>query len=234
MDPDGLKAVDHPPRAPVIAMIRDKKLDLRKQLKDLYAPSPKTIGIVDVPEFQYAMVDGILEPGQKPETSIAFQDAMHALYSISFTLKFMAKLRKSNPIDYAVMALEGLWWTDAQGFDFDRSKPWHFTAMIMQPAHVNRSMYQEALRQLRKKKDNRALSKLRLAAFREGLCVQTMHIGPYNEEPATIARMKAFAEDGKLSFRGRHHEIYLGDPRRCRPDRLRTILRQPVQKMSEP
>jgi len=217
----------------VIAVKRNRKLDLRKELKDLYAPSSRTIDIVDVPEFQYAMVDGLLEAGQKPESSTAFQDAMHALYGISFTLKFMSKLRKSKPIDYAVMALEGIWWTDAQGFDFDASKPWHFTVMIMQPPHINRGMYEEALQQLLEKKDNPALSGLRLENFREGLCIQTMHIGPYDREPATVARMKCFAAENQLLLRGRHHEIYLGDPRRCKAERLRTILRLPVQRKPE-
>jgi hypothetical protein len=211
-------------------MSKTSKLDLQKELKHLYAPSAKTIELVDVPRFRYAMVDGQLEPGQAPETSLAFQDAMQALYGISFTLKFMSKLRKSNPVDYKVMALEGLWWTDARGFSFDKSEPWQFTLMIMQPEHITRKMYQEALQKLQDKKDNPALSRLRFEGFHEGLCIQTMHVGPYDQEPATIARMKSFAEESELLFRGKHHEIYLGDPRRCKPERLKTVLRQPVQK----
>jgi len=206
------------------------KRDLRKELMHLYAPSAKAVEIVNVPAFQFAMVDGALRPGEAPGTSATFHEAIQALYGISFTLKFMSKLRKENPIDYGVMALEGLWHAGTGAFEFDRSKPWRFTLMILQPDHITASMYKEALQKLKDKKDNPALEKLRFEKFREGLCVQTMHIGPYDQEPATMERMKAFADENGLRFAGRHHEIYLGDPRRAKPERLKTILRYPVKK----
>ena len=212
-------------------MTKTEKLDLKKELKHLYAPSATKIDLVDVPTFRYAMVDSELPPGQAPTTSPDFQDAMQALYSISFTLKSMSKMRKSDPIDYTVMTLEGLWSTEGDAFDFDDSRPWRFTLMIMQPGHITPGMYEEALRQLKEKKDNPALAKLRFETFREGLCVQTMQIGPYDQEPATMARMRSFAEENGLQLHGRHHEIYLGDPRRCKPERLRTILRHPVRRV---
>ena len=207
-----------------------KKTDLRKDLKHLYAPSAKKVEIVNVPELKFVMVDGRIEPGETPETSQAFQDAIGALYGASYTLKFMSKLRDQDPIDYPVMALEGLWWSDSGDFDFNRKDEWKWTVMIMQPDHITEKMYEEALKQLREKKDNPALSKVRFESFREGLCIQTMHIGPYAEEPQTIDRMMAFARENGYAIRGKHHEIYLGDPRRARPDRLRTILRHPIEK----
>lgn len=209
-----------------------RKLDLRKQLKNLYVPSAKKVEIVDVPEFSFAMIDGQMEPGKMPDTSQEFQNAIQALYGISYTLKFMSKLRKKKPIDYTVMALEGLWWVDSGEFDFNKKEQWRWTIMIMQPEHITETMYQEALEQIRKKKPNPALDRLRLERFREGLSMQTMHIGPYAEEPRTIEKMKAFARENGYSFRGKHHEIYFGDPRRTKPERLKTVLRQPIQKVT--
>lgn len=210
------------------------KRDLRKELKHLYAPSAKAVEVVEVPAFQFAMVDGELEPGTPPGDSTVFHNALQALYGISFTLKFMSKLRKENPIDYGVMALEGLWDFGGGGgggeFEFDRTRPWRFTLMLLQPDHITRAMYKEALAKLKDKKENPALEGLRLEKFREGLCVQTMHVGPYDREPETMARMQAFAKAEGLVFHGRHHEIYLGDPRRSKPERLKTVLRHPVRR----
>ena len=205
-----------------------EKLDLRKQFKHLYQPSAKKVELVEVPPFQYAMVDGEIEPGVLPGLSPAFQEAVQALYGITYTLKFMSKLRAENPIDYKVMALEGLWWVDEGDFDITRPGDWRWTVMIMQPDHITETMFQEALEQLRKKKPGPGLDKLRLETFEEGLSMQIMHIGPYAEEPATIEKMHAFAAENGYSLRGKHHEIYLGDPRTADPAKLKTGLRQPV------
>jgi hypothetical protein len=207
-----------------------QKIDLRKELKHLYAPSAKKVELIEVPEFQFAMIDGSIEAGASPSVSPSFQTALEAMYGISFTLKFMSKLRKEDPIDYSVMALEGLWWVDSGEFDFQKKEDWRYTLIMMQPAHITQEMFQEALAQLRKKKDSPAAAKLRFGSFCEGLSIQTMHLGPYSEEPATIARMQAFAQENRLKYHGKHHEIYLGDPRRAQPEKLRTILRQPVEK----
>jgi hypothetical protein len=205
------------------------KLDLRKELKYLYAPSAKMVEVVEVPELQFAMIEGRIGLGEEPGTSPAFQEALGALYGISYTLKFMSKLRAENPIDYTVMALEGLWWTAAGEFDFDKKDEWQWTAMILQPDHITPAMFQEGLEQLRKKRgDSPALGQLRLERFHEGLAMQIMHIGPYAEEPHTIERMMVFAQENGYRLRGKHHEIYLGDPRRARPEKLKTILRQPI------
>jgi len=205
------------------------KLDLRKELKHLYAPSAKKVEVVDVPRFEFAMVDGQIEPGRGPEDSPAFQEALEALYGISYTLKFASKLRKEDPLDYTVMALEGLWWVEGGEFDITHPEGWRWTLMIMQPDHITPGMYEDALRQLRQKKGERpGFSRLRFEGFQEGLCVQTMHVGPYAEEPATIARMHAFAQENGYRLCGKHHEIYLGDPRRASPEKMKTVLRHPI------
>lgn len=214
------------------------KIDLRKELKTFYSPSARRVDLIDVPEFNFAMIDGRIEPGKSPETSESFQDALNALYGISFTLKFTSKLRQDNPIDYQVMPLEGLWWTEEMAerinFDFDvdlnNKDNWQWTLMILQPAHITQAMFAEALEQLRKKRDHPVLAKLRLESFHEGLCIQIMHIGTYDLEPMTIARMKGFARENGYRLTGNHHEIYMSDPRRVKPESLRTILRYPVEK----
>ncbi len=207
-----------------------EKLDLKKTLKHLYLPSSKEVQIVDVPAFKFLMIDGQIEPGESPETSEQFHEAMRALYGLSYTLKFMSKRRATDPIDYTVMALEGLWWTEGGGFDFDRMEDWQWTMMILQPDHITQKMYQEALQQQREKNDNPALSKARFEDFHEGLSMQIMHIGPYSEEPRTIEKMMAFADENGYALRGVHHEIYIGDPRRAKPERLKTVLRHPVER----
>ena len=209
------------------------KIDLRKELKYLYAPSAKQVALVDVPEFQFAQIDGAIEPGQAPGTSPAFEQALSALYGITYTLKFMSKQRADNPIDYTVMTLEGLWWVEEGEFDITQPGNWRWTMMILQPDHITSAMFAEGLAQLRKKRgDSPALDKLRLARFHEGLALQIMHIGPYANEPATIARMDAFAQEEGYRMIGKHHEIYMGDPRTAAPEKLKTILRHPVALMS--
>lgn len=205
------------------------KLDLRRQYKHLYQPSAKKVELVEVPAFQFAMIDGEIEPGHGPGNSPAFKQALEALYGISYTLKFTSKLRKEDPIDYTVMALEGLWWVEVGSFDIRKPDNWRWTVMIMQPDHINADMFQDGLEQLRKKKPNPATDKLRLETFNEGLSIQIMHIGPYSDEPATIDKMDAFAEEHGYRMRGKHHEIYLGDPLRADPAKLKTVLRHPVE-----
>lgn len=207
------------------------KLDLRKELKHLYNPSAKKVELVEVPRFKFLMVDGAIELGLAPGSSPNFQEAMQALYGAAYTLKFMSKLRKEDPVDYPVMASEGLWWVEDGQFDINRKDNWVYTLMILQPDHITEDMFQEALGQLREKKgDLAAFSRLRLEEFEEGLCVQIMHIGPYATEPATKEKMEAFALEKGYTLCGKHHEIYLGNPLRAEPEKLKTVLRQPVAK----
>jgi hypothetical protein len=205
------------------------KLDLRKQYKHLYLPSPKKVELVQVPRFKFVMIDGAIEPGMEPGNSPSFGENMMALYGAAYTLKFMSKLRKENPIDYPVMALEGLWWVEDGQFDINIKDNWVYTLMMMHPDHITDAMFAEALEQIRKKRgDSPALSRLRLEEFEEGLCVQILHIGPYATEPATKEKMDLFARENGYRLHGKHHEIYMGDPRRAAPEKLKTVLRQPV------
>lgn len=213
-----------------------KTLDLKKELKHLYAPSAKKPEILQVPSLQFAMIDGAIEKGYEPGNSPAFATATQALYSISYTLKFMIKKRRTNAIDYPVMALEGLWWVEDGKFDITVKDNWFYTVMILQPDVITKDIFDEGLAEVRRKKgDSQALSKLRLANFEEGLCVQVMHIGPYATEPATIEQMRAFAlENGyrdRVGPNGKHHEIYLGDPRKADPAKLKTVLRHPIEEV---
>ncbi len=210
-----------------------EKLDLKKQLKHLYLPSAKAVTVVDVPEMKFIMIDGRLEDDATPGTSPSFAAAIGALYGLSYTLKFMSKGRPVDPIDYTVMALEGLWDFPSGGSEFAASGGWAWTMMMMQPDHVTSDMFSEALGQVRRKSEKErrpteSLDRVRFERFREGLCLQIMHIGPYADEPATVARMEAFAEENGYVFRGRHHEIYLGDPRTAKPENLKTVLRHAV------
>lgn len=205
------------------------KLDLRKTLKQFYAPSAKQPGLVEVPDFSFMMIDGQMEPGALPGASPGFAQAMDALYGAAYTLKFMSKRRPKDPIDYPVMPLEGLWWTDGE-FDLRRPGNWRYTLLMLQPDPITAEMLATAQAQLRAKRDNPAIGRLRLERFKEGLSVQIMHVGPYADEPATLDRMRAYARAQGYVFHGKHHEIYLGDPRRAKPERLKTILRRPVER----
>jgi hypothetical protein len=208
-----------------------EKIDLRKQLRHLYNPSAKQAQIIQVPRFQFVMIDGTVAPGTPPAESEEFQDCLQAAYGAAFTLKFTSKLRKVDPIDYTVMALEGLWWVDSGVFDFQKKEPWRFTLMILQPDHIKDEMFVEAIEQIKKKRDHPSLARLRLASFEEGLAVHIMHIGPYSSEPDSLEKMVTFANENGYNLHGKHHEIYLGDPRRANPEKLKTILRHPVEKI---
>jgi hypothetical protein len=207
-----------------------KKLDLRKTYKHLYGPSARKVEIVEVPELSFLMVDGRIEPGRSPGDSPSFLEAVQALFAASYTLKFQSKLRKKNPIDYPVMALEALWWVEDGCFELSKPDNWCWRAMMMQPEHITQEMLAQALEQLHEKKPSPGLDRLRLERFREGLCMQTMHIGPYSDEPTTVERMRAFAAEQGYALADRHHEIYLSDPRRCAPAKMKTVLRHGVSK----
>ena len=213
-----------------------KTLDLKKQFKHLYQPSAKKIETVQVPSLQFAMIDGAIEKGSEPGKSPSFADSTQTLYGLSYTLKFMLKKRKTDAVDYPVMALEGLWGVEDGKFDITVKDNWSYTLMIMQPEIITQEIFEEARAEVRRKKgDLPLLSKVRLAHFEEGLCVQTMHIGPYATEPETLDRMKEFmAENGlrdNVGPNGLHHEIYISDPRKAAPDKMKTVLRHPVVKV---
>jgi hypothetical protein len=203
------------------------KVDLKKELKHLYLPSAKEPSIVEVPEMNFIMIDGT----GNPNTAKEYQESLEALYALSYTLKFKLKLGPEAR-DFTVMPLEGLWWTDDMGrFNVDHKDIWMWTSMIMQPEFVTQELFEVALEDVRKKKDPPALDKTRLEAYAEGLSAQIMYIGPYSDEAPTIERLHAFIEAQGGRLRGKHHEIYLGDPRRTAPERLKTVIRQPMEKV---
>ncbi|UCC67131.1 MAG: GyrI-like domain-containing protein [Armatimonadota bacterium] len=201
-----------------------KKLELKRQLKHLYRPSSKQPVLVDVPAMNFLMADGAGDP----DTAADFQEAVEALYSVSYTLKFAAKM---GPLatDYPVMALEGLWWADdMREFTVENRAAWQWTLMIMQPDIVTEAMFVSARAQVESKKNPPALRKLRFERFHEGLSAQIMHIGPYSGERPAVEKLQRFIRESGCELRGKHHEIYLSDPRRAKPENLRTVIRQPV------
>jgi hypothetical protein len=211
-----------------------RTIDLKSQLRHLYGASVRKVDVVRVPKLQFAMIDGQIEKTQEPSTSPGFHEAMMALYGIAYTLRFTMKKRTRNPIDYPVMALEGLWWVEDGVFDINRKDNWQYTLMMLLPDVISPKVFDDGLAEIRRKgRDNPSLARVRLSQFEEGLCMQTMHIGAYAQEPATIERMKAFAhENGYMDLVGtgaKHHEIYAGDPRRANPTKLKTIIRHPVR-----
>jgi hypothetical protein len=205
------------------------KLDLRRQYKELYSPSAKEVAVVDVPEIQFIWLDGSIPAGVGPSDSESFRDAMGAMYGVAYGLKFISKLREENPIDFTVMAIEGLWSTESGEFDWDWREPSLYSLIMMQPDHITSSMFETAVADAGAKRLNPFLDEIRLERWREGSAIQIMHIGPYADEPATLEKMDAFAEDNGYELHGRHHEIYLGDPTRAKPENLKTILRHPIK-----
>ncbi len=198
------------------------KLDLKVTLKGLYR-APAAPVVVDVPPMNYLMIDGIGDPNTSP----AYTRAIEALYGVSYTLKFTVK-RSAAAIDYAVMPLEGLWWADdMRAFADGVRANWHWTAMILQPDLITAAGVKAALAALRQKHPSPALDLLRFERFAEGRAAQLMHVGPYNTEGPNIERLHAFIAGHGGQLGGKHHEIYLSDPRRSAADKLKTIIRQP-------
>lgn len=205
------------------------KIDLKKENKELYTPSIKEPSLVDVPKMKFLMIDGEGDPN----TSQEYQDAMEVLFPVSYKTKFISKKEKSQ--DYVVMPLEGLWWVDnMEDFSIEDKNSWKWTAMIRQPDFITKSIIDKAIEEVEKKKNPPALSKIRFESLHEGSSAQIMHIGPFSEEGPTVAKLHAFIEEQGYEFDGtstgeKHHEIYISDMRRTKPERLKTIIRQPVK-----
>ena len=199
------------------------KVDLKKELKNLYNPPSKEVTVVDVPAMKFLLVNGEGAP-----TSPQYREAIEALFTISYTLKFMVK--KGKGIDYVVMPLEGLWWVDDMTkFSADRKDEWKWTAMIMQPKHVNANDVKEAIEQVKKKKNPAALPKVRFESFNEGPAAQIMYVGPFSAEGPTIAKIHTYIQNSGHTLSGKHHEIYLNNPATTAQEKLKTILRQPMK-----
>jgi hypothetical protein len=199
------------------------KLDLKKELKHLYQASAREVVQVDVPALRFLMIDGEGDPNTSPQ----YAEAVEALFSVSYTAKFMLK-KSAQQIDYAVMPLEGLWWSDDMSSftSNDRSK-WKWTMMILQPHVVEDAVVHAAIAEVKRKKALPAIEALRLEHFTEGLCAQILHVGPFTEEGPTIQRVHDFIE-ARSALTGKHHEIYLSDIRRADPSKWKTIIRQPM------
>lgn len=201
-----------------------EKIDFKKQLKHLYSPSVKKVEMVAVPQMNFLMVDG----EGNPNTAKSFSDAIEALYSISYTLKFMVKNGETG-VDYGVLPLEALWWADDMSvFTTGDKDAWKWTLMIMQPEFITGKMVGKAKGEVERKKNPVSLPLVRFEAFKEGRAAQILHIGPFSEEGAAIEKVHLFIQDHGSQRAGKHHEIYLSDLRRTAPEKWKTIVRQPM------
>lgn len=199
------------------------KLDLKRELREYYGAT-RTPALIDVPELTFLMVDGHGDPN----VSVEYRDAVSALFAVSYAARFA--LKHAGVLDYGVMPLEGLWWVpDMSEFTTEDKSAWDWTAMIMQPDEVTEEVLADAKAGVAAKRSLPALGRLRLERFAEGRAVQVLHVGPYSAEGPTIAALHAYIADRGLERGGKHHEIYLSDPRRSAPDRMKTVIRQPVR-----
>lgn len=200
------------------------KADFKKTL-DSYTASRHLFRLIEVPPLLYLMVDGHGDPNAGGE----YADAMEALFPLAYAVKFASKSELGQ--DYVVMPLEAQWWAaDMEVFTTERDKSrWDWTAMIMVPDWTTRDMFDAAVARTAEKKRPASLDKVRLERLREGLCVQTLHVGSYDDEAGILAELHhTYLPENRLRVAGRHHEIYLSDFRKTEPAKLRTILRQPV------
>jgi hypothetical protein len=201
-----------------------EKLDLKKTLRPLYSPPVGAFVAVTVPEMPFLKVDGDGDPNTAP----AYRTAVEWLYGISYAMKFAAKARLER--DYVVPPLEGLWSADdPESFVARRKDRWRWTMMILVPDFATRALFEDAVETTARKRAGRPPESLRLEPYAEGPSLQTMHLGSYDEESPVLAELHGVVMPERgLTFNGPHHEIYLSDPRRTAPSKLKTILRQPV------
>lgn len=218
--------------------------DVKKAYRELYAP-PATPSFIEVPAMRFVAVDGVGDPN---ETDGEYAQALQLLYGISFTIKMSVRSKRAEDhIDgyyaYVVPPLEGLWrmaggaGTDDGGdgtIDYARKADFEWTSMIRLPEFVTDEVFAHARASFAAKHPEAPAERAYLLDFEEGPVVQAMHRGPYDDEPATIAALDAYARehgyDLDCSATRRHHEIYLSDPRRCKPDNLKTVIRHPVKR----
>lgn len=203
-----------------------EKIEWKKTYKDLFFP-PKDPVLIEMPPMHYLMIDGHGDPN----TAQAYKDAIEVLFSLSYAIKF--SIKKEMAIDYSVFPSEGLWWVeDMTQFTTEDKSSWDWTMIIAQPDLVDKERIERVrLEVMKKKKDLDALGQVRFELFHEGLSVQLMHVGPYSAEGPNIACMHAFIQENGYVANGKHHEIYLSDVRRTAPEKLKTVLRQPVCKV---
>ncbi|MFC1662569.1 GyrI-like domain-containing protein [Patescibacteria group bacterium] len=210
-----------------------KKIDYKKDFKQFYLPSAKEPVIIKVPKMNFLMVNG---KGGNPSKNKDFSNAIEAIYSVAYTIKFTLKFAKVGP-EYTVPPLEALWWTsDGSLINVKKPDKWRWSVIMTQPAHVTQKHVRDAIKLImeraakKKKTTSPVLKVIKLGPFTEGECVQIMHIGPYSAEDANIKKMHDFAFNQGYKLTGKHHEIYISDPRRVAPSKIKTVLRQPVKK----
>lgn len=209
-----------------------EKLDFKKVYKQFYMPK-KTPSIIDVPAFNYIAIEGKGDPN---EQGGEYQNAIQLLYAIVFTIKMskMGEHKLDGYYEYVMPPLEGLWWMpNVQGVDYQNKQKFQFISMIAQPDFVDEKVFAWACEEVKKKKGLDP-SKAKFVIMNEGLCVTCMHIGRYDDEPVTVDKMHKFADEMgyeiDLNDDRKHHEIYLSDPRRVNPEKLRTIIRVPIRR----
>ena len=200
-----------------------KKIDFKKDSSACTCLPRKRSVLVDVPAMNFLMIDGQGDPNTSP----SYQEAVEALFSVAYAIKF--KVKKTLAIDYGVLPLEGLWWADDMAkFSVEDKSGWKWTMMIMQPEFVSAALVRDTIAEVKKKKDLPALAKLRFESFAEGKAAQILHVGPFTAEGPTVASVHAFIDAvGKRS--GKHHEIYLSDIRKADPAKWKTVIRQPLR-----
>lgn len=205
------------------------KVDFKKTLEG-YQAKNGVFSVLDIPECNYLMIDGHGDPNTAP----AYIQALETLYPVAYKLKFFSKTELER--DYVVPPLEGLWWAeDMKHYTTNRDKnQWDWTMMLFVPEWITSSMFSQIIELVGQKNRPVSLDELRFENLAEKTCVQTLHLGAYEDEAETLRKLhEEFAPTHRLNLTGKHHEIYLSDPRRTAPEKLRTILRQPVQYIAD-
>ncbi len=214
-----------------------EKLDYKKQDKDLYFPKAEPT-LIDVPNMKFIWVAGRGNPNNE---NGEYQDALQLLYAISFTIKMskMGVRKIDGYFDYVVPPLEGFWWNENEkSVNYENKDKFMWFSLIRQPEFVTKEVFDWACEEVKSKKGLK-IEKVEFGEIKEGLCVQIMHIGPYDDEPKTLEKMEKYIEMNHLKnyigniqngFVRRHHEIYLSDPRKTKPENLKTVIRIPVKK----
>lgn len=205
--------------------------DYKKEYKEFYLP-PKKPQIIEIPSMNFLAVRGKGDPN---EEGGAYKEAIGWLYGVAYTIKMSKKgtHRIDGYFDYVVPPLEGFWWQDGLcGVDYSRKKDFQWISLIRLPEFVTKDEFEWALQEAAAKKGT-DFSRVEFLTYEEGLCVQCMHIGPYDDEPETVAAMEQYirAEGYETDFSDQryHHEIYLSDVRKCRPENLKTVIRHPIR-----
>jgi hypothetical protein len=204
-----------------------KTIDLIKEFQQFYLQPKNAVSMVQVPKMNFLMIDGKGSPNNNP----AYSAALGALYAVAYTLKFAVK-KGPLQMDYKVMPLEGLWWTeDMSEFTLEDRGNWLWRMLIMVPDFITRDMAAQSVEDVRKKKNPPHLDEVKFESFEEGLSAQIFHLGPYGEaERPSVQKLHAYIKDNGYALRGKHHEIYFNSPLRTDASKLKTIIRQPAEK----